>query len=170
MTLQTEVEKARVLEGLIEAESPGAEPAAAGTHAMDELARPAHLDEGSVFGSFLPYTGKTKAAVRGYEYWNGDQQPWRHSVDKAPITDAAVITTEEQHKLSAEADDQMAETADQAVAAATHATKLRCCGVRIDFLLGPTHVRARRVGVEDVGSGAVPGQTSDRERGAVPVR
>ena len=117
-----------------------------------------------------PITGKTKAAVRGYEYWNGDQQPWRHSVDKAPITDAAVITTEEQHKLSAEADDQMAETADQAVAAATHATKLRCCGVRIDFLLGPTHVRARRVGVEDVGSGAVPGQTSDRERGAVPVR
>ena len=100
---------------------------------MDTLTEPAHIDAAAVVGPFvMQCKGKGKEAQNGYEFWGGDDQPWRKSVDKSPVTDPAVIESETQHKEEAETDDQAtAETPD-------HATKLRRCGVRIDFLLALT--------------------------------
>ena len=55
--------------------------------------------------------------------------PWRKGLDKSPVTDPAVIASEEQHKAAAEADDKPTAGTPE------HAEKLRCCGIRIDFLL-----------------------------------
>ena len=58
-------------------------------------------------------------------------------LDKAPIakltaTTEAEIRLEEQHKAEAEAEDQ------PTAGTPAHAEKLRCCGIRIDYLLGLT--------------------------------
>ena len=125
--------EARTLVAVLKTEPRGAEPAPAGTHPMNTLTEPAHIDVAAVVGPFvMQCKGKGKEAQNGYEFWGGDDQPWRKSVDKSPVTDPAVIASETQHKEEAEADDKAtAETPD-------HATKLRRCGVRIDFLLALT--------------------------------
>ena len=104
-----------------------------GTHATGTLLRPAHLDdEAALLGPFMPYADKTKVAEHGYEYWGGDDQPWRHALDTSPVTDTSVIASEEQRKLAAEAADQ------DTAGTPTHVVKLRGCGVLIDFLLALT--------------------------------
>ena len=57
--------------------------------------------------------------------------PW-HFFIKSPVVDLAVIGSEEQHKAGAEADDQAT------AGTPAHAERLRCCGVRVDFLLAIT--------------------------------
>ena len=109
-----------------------AAPAPAGTYAIDELIRPAHIDEHVVFELFILYATKAEVAVHGFEYWGGADQPWRHGLGKEPVTDPGVIASEEQHKLVAEADDQ------PTAGTPAHAAKLRGCGVRVDFLLALT--------------------------------
>ena len=107
--------------------------AATGTHATDVLTPPTHLDdEAALLGPFMPCADKTKVAEHGYEYWGGADQPWRHGLDKSPVTDPSVIASEEKHKLDAEAADE--DTAGMPA----HAEKLRGCGVRVDFLLALT--------------------------------
>ena len=104
-----------------------------GTHATGTLLRPAHLDdEAALLGPFVPCADKTQVAKHGYEYWGGADQPWRHGLDKSPVTDPSVIASEEKHKLDAEAADE--DTAGMPA----HAEKLRGCGVRVDFLLALT--------------------------------
>ena len=89
-------------------------------------------DEAALLGPFMPCADKTKVAEHGYEYWGGANQPWRHGLDKSPVTDPSVIASEEQHKLAAEAQDQ------PTAGTPAHAVKLRGCGVRVDFLLALT--------------------------------
>ena len=110
----------------------GAQLAPAGAHPTDMLIKPAHIDEAALLGPFMRCAGKTEVAVHGYEYWGGDDQPWRHGLDKSPVTDQGVIASEEQHKLAAEAQDQ------PTAGTPAHAVKLRGCGVRVDFLLALT--------------------------------
>ena len=112
--------------------SPRAELAPAGTHGTTELIRPAHIAEGVVFGPLLHCAGKTEVAVHDYKFWGGAGQPWRHGLDDTPVTDQGVIASEEQHKLTAEAEDQ------PTAGTPAHAEKLRGCGVRVDFLLALT--------------------------------
>ena len=123
---------ARALIAVLEIERPGAELAPAGTHATDELTRPAHIDASVVLAPFVRCASKSTVAVNDFKYWGGDAQPWRNGLDDSAVTDQSVIASEERHKLSAEAEDQ--ETAGSPA----HAAKLRNCGVRIDFLLALT--------------------------------
>ena len=117
----------------IEAKEPtGAELAPAGTHATNELTRPAHIDEVAAFGPFMHCKGKTTLAVHDYKYWGGADQPWRNGVDDTAVTDQDVMTSEEKRKLEAEAKDQ------PTTGTPAHAVKLRGCGVRVDFLLALT--------------------------------
>ena len=55
----------------------------------------------------MPYAGKTTTATHDYKFWGGDSQPWRHGLDDTPVTDQTVIASEEQHKVKAEADDEL---------------------------------------------------------------
>ena len=101
---------------------------------MDVLAEPSHIDAAAVLGpSIMRCRGKGQVAANGFEYWGGADQPWRNGLDKSPVTDPAVIASETEHKLAAEAQDQPAPGA-----LLDHATKLRGCGVRVDFLLALT--------------------------------
>ena len=138
---EAELEKARVLVAELEAEPPGAAPAPAGTHAMNELTRPTHIDAEAVFGPFMHCKGMSTVAVNDYKYWGGAEQPWRNGVDDSAVTDPDVIASEEKQKLAAEVEDDP-ETAGTAGHASKrrpeHALKLRCCGIRVDFLLGLT--------------------------------
>lgn len=129
------IAQAQALVAALEDAPRGAEPASAGTHATNELIKPAHLDDDEVFGHFMhyeDYSAKATVAVKDYKYWGGAEQPWRNGVDDTPVTDQGVIASEEQHKLEAEAKDQ------QTAGTPDHALLLRCCGVRVDFLLGLT--------------------------------
>ena len=98
---------------------------------MDQLERPAHIKD-ALFASFMHLAGKSTPAVNDYKYWAGADEPWRNGVDDTPVTNSAVIASEEQHKAEAEKEDQ------QTAGTPAHAEKLRCCGIRIDFLLGLT--------------------------------
>ena len=127
------LDEARALVAVLAAEPAGAELAPAGTHPMDALTEPAHIDVAAVLGpSILQCRGKGQEAADGYEYWGGDDQPWRRSVDKAPVTDPDVITSETQHKAVAEAEDRATKDSP------AHAAMLRGCGLRVDFLLALT--------------------------------
>ena len=77
------------LSGLRRGEERGAcaEPAPTGTHGATELPRPTHIDEEAVVGQLMCCAGEIEAAVHGFEYGGGADQPWRHSVDKPPVTD-----------------------------------------------------------------------------------
>jgi hypothetical protein len=99
----------------------------------DKLARPPHIGVERLV-QFLPYAAKTKKAARNYEYWANDKQPWRDGTDKSksPVVDPAMIASEEQHKLAVEASDRA--TAGTPL----HDEKLRCRGIRVDFLLALT--------------------------------
>ena len=118
-----------------------AEPAPGGTHPMDRLCRPAHIDEVGVLGLFTVFDSKTTVAGNDYKYWGGAEDPWRNGVDDSPVTSATVIAAEEGLKLLAEADDD-ASTAGTPAHATTprpaHAETLRGYGVRVDFLLALT--------------------------------
>ena len=128
------VDEARALVAALEAEPTGHELAPAGTHPMDALTEPTHIDAEALLGpSIMQCRGKGQVAANGFEYWGGAEQPWRNGGDKSPVTDPAVIASETEHKLAAEAQDQPAPGAPL-----DHATKLRCCGVRVDFLLALT--------------------------------
>ena len=127
------VDEARALVTVLEAEPPGAPPAPPGSHLMNTLVEPAHIDAEAVLGpSIMRCVGRKKEAVHNYEYWGADDQPLRNSLDKSPVTDPAVIASERQYLLAAEAGDKAT------VSTPAHATKLRCCGMRIDFLLALT--------------------------------
>ena len=65
------LEKARALVVELEGETPGAEPAPPGTHPMDVLERPPHIDP-ALLASVMHCADKTQAAVHGYEYWQGE--------------------------------------------------------------------------------------------------
>ena len=106
------------------------EEQSAGTYPMDELVRPAHLDEH--LASFVRYASKRTTADQDYKYWSGAAQPWRNGMDDTPVTDKDVIASEETFKIQAEAEE------DNAGTAGTHAEKLRGYGVRVDFLLALT--------------------------------
>ena len=100
-------EEARTLVAVLEKEPRGAEAAPAGTHPMDTLTQPAHIDAATALGTaIMQCAGKGQVAEQGFEYWGGDQQPWRNGLDKSPVTDTAVIASETQHKQAAEADDE----------------------------------------------------------------
>lgn len=86
-----------------------------------------------MFGPFVHCAGKATVAVNDYKYWGGADQPWRNN-DDTPVTDQEVIKSEEKHKQVAEGEDQAT------VDTPAHALKLRCCGVRVDFLLALTFV------------------------------
>jgi hypothetical protein len=126
------LEAARVLVPVLEAEGPYAELAPVGTHGAYELVCPTHIDGEAVFSPFRHCAAKTTAATHGYEYWGGAVEPWRHGLDKSPVTEPAVIASEEQHKVAAEMEDAPTKETP------AHAEKLRCCGVRVDFLLAIT--------------------------------
>ena len=115
-----------------------------GTHATDELIRPAHI--GAVgLGPLMRCDGKGTVAENDYKYWTGADQPWR-SADDTAVTDPDVIVAEEQRKLAAEAEDQglplrvysLFKYFVSTKGTPAHAEKLRCYGVRVDFLLGLT--------------------------------
>ena len=98
---------------------------------MDQLHCPAHLDD-ELFDLLTPFAGKSVQAVNDYKYWGGAGEPWRNGGDDSPVTDPAVVMSEERHKAEAEAEDQ------PTAGTPAHAEKLRCCGIRIDFLLALT--------------------------------
>ena len=72
------LEKARalVVELLVELEgaTPGAEPAPPGTHPIDLLERPFHIDP-ALLAPVMPCADKSQMAVHGYEYWQGEITP-----------------------------------------------------------------------------------------------
>ena len=76
------LERATTLLSVLEAEAPGAELAPVGTHGVDTLSYPTHIDSEVVFGPFLHCAGKTTTAKHGYEYWGGADEPWRNGMDK----------------------------------------------------------------------------------------
>lgn len=92
---------------------------------------PSEVDPAAV-RSFAHLATKTTTAVHDYKYWGGADQPWRHGVDDSPVADAAVIASEEERKLEAEADD------GELAGTAAHTEKLRSCGIQVDFLLALT--------------------------------
>jgi len=124
--------RARALATVLEAEPPCAEAAPVGTHGANELLRPHHIDCDAIFSPFMHCADKTTTATHDYKFWGGDSQPWRHGLDDTPVTDPTAIASEEQHKLAAEAEDK------STAGTPAHAVLLRCCGVRIDFLLALT--------------------------------
>ena len=78
------------LEATLEPEPPRADSAPNGTHPIDMLIRPAHIDEATHLDQFVRYASKQTTAVNDYKYWGGAEQPWRNGVDDSPVTDAAV--------------------------------------------------------------------------------
>ena len=132
------LDDARALLCVIEAEPQRAEPAADGYFSEDELIRPAHIDD-AVFERFRPYAGKTRKASANYEFWQGEDQPWRvtdANGDKVAVTDPAVQTSEDAHRQGAEAEDR--DDYGDSGLYASHGDKLRAQGVRVDFLLALT--------------------------------
>ena len=131
---------AHALVAELEAEPPRAAPAPAGTHALNELTRPTHIDP-AVFEPFMHCAGQEVTAEHDYKYWGGDVQPWRNGVDDTPVMDPDVIALEEKHKLAAETEDDPETAGTEGHTTKKrpqHALKLRCCGVRSDYLLGLT--------------------------------
>ena len=66
------LERAYALVPVLEAEPPRAELAPIGTHGVDVLTCPTHIDSGAVFGPLLHCAGKTTTAVNDYKYWGGE--------------------------------------------------------------------------------------------------
>ena len=62
--------QARELVAVLEAEPAGAELAPAGTYAVNELTKPAHIDA-AVFKPIVHCGGKSTRAVNDYKYWGG---------------------------------------------------------------------------------------------------
>ena len=130
-TLLAELESSETLETSLGA----AELAPEGTHSRHGLlSRPEHIDKDAILASFEHCAGKREKPTHGYEYWSADPQPWRHSDNKKAVTDDLTIANEEQLKHAAEHEDAANGKAD-------HAEKLRCRGVRVDFLLALTFGR-----------------------------
>jgi hypothetical protein len=133
------LDRAHAMVPLLEAEPQRAEPAPPGAHGVDELERPTHIDDG-LLSTLTAYADKTTTATHDYKYWGGDPRPWRNG-DNTPITDPDVILAEEEHKLAAEMEDDLETAGTEGHATKKrpdHALKLRCCGIRIDFLLALT--------------------------------
>ena len=78
------LEKARALVAVLQAKPAGAEFAPTGSHPMDALERPVHLED-APFAPFMRFACKSVAAVKDYKYWGGADEPWRNGVDDTPV-------------------------------------------------------------------------------------
>ena len=68
------LEKARALVVELQGETPGAEPAPPGTHPVNLLERPPHIDP-ALLAPVMQCADKSQMAVHGYEYWQGEITP-----------------------------------------------------------------------------------------------
>ena len=85
-----------------------------------------HLDL-AIFDPLVESKG-AKAKL-DYKYFGGSEQPWRCGTTDAPVTDPAVIASEEVHKAWAEQEDRSrCPTLDD------HADMLHGCALRVDFV------------------------------------